>query len=368
MYASKTSLLAASVCSVLLCGATATGQQSTTTPSVEHLVRYLNSNADRVEGLRAQVTLDVNADGQKVGVSGNLACKGSQCVRLRGMVLGNPAFDLGSNAEQYWFWNREAKPHPFLLMRRSKAPSATVGPMYRPEWLLDVLGIRRIDAEKKISVACDNKHLELSEEVLSPQGKALRKVIVFHRHNRSEGQIAAVLLKDAEDRILCRAEIKKTYHDEKSGAFVAQDILLTFPPQKIEVRMVLHDIKIGPIPREQADRLFTSKSVPEGRSGEEAEKPTEATDRIAIDLAQKELTARCGEETLRLVGQPTTNLALLLLRSQLHSWMEDRKAATVRITCPGSLEFVTVHAVFRTCREAGLRKIEMRVSELSREK
>lgn len=368
MCKNKVLLAVALLCSGFMCVGTAGGEDivfaPTAPPTAAHLVDYLNKNAERVEGLRCQVQLDVSADGQKVGLSGNLVSKGARCVRLHGVLLGSPAIDLGSNAEEYWYWAREDRSS--RLARRSDENGR--GPrcwtlLYRPEWLLDVLGIAKYDPLKKYDLKCDKKYFELSEPVLSPQGKPLRKVIVFHRQNQRDGQIAAVLLKDSQDKLLCRADIKKVYRDKKTEAFLAQLVRVTFPEDKVEIVLRLDQIKLGALPDEQAARVFTSKTAPfakRHRSDEAGKKHEESTPRIAIDLARQEMTARYGDETLKLVGDPTTNLTLLILRYQLRSWIGEEKQMEARITCPGSLEFETAHAVLDACRKAGVRKIQLR--------
>jgi hypothetical protein len=332
-------------------------------PNVRDLIRYLNDNAHRVEGLRCSVSIDCRQDRQTVGLAGMIACQKPRHVHLQAKVLGQPAIVLGCNDEGYWCMFRFAEPPTLWRGRRDEEGRS--GPQhwqdpYRPEWLLDVLGIATYDPKKPYSLRATNKHLELSETVHSPQGQPLRKVIVFHRLQQREGsQIAAILLKDADEKVLCRADIKKVYTDKETGARLTQAVDFSWPDDRLKASLNFHDFHLETFSSEQAVKLFASP-WPKGRSfsGEQTQAPSAPV--IQIDLTKEHMQARCREDVLKLSGQPNDPLVLRVLQGLLRLWAKQEKQAAVCITSSADTEYATVKAVLDACHEVGIRKIELR--------
>jgi RNA polymerase sigma factor (sigma-70 family) len=332
-------------------------------PRVEDLIRYLNNNARLVEGLRCSVNMDYRDGKRTIGLTGMLACQRPRHVQLQAKIIGQPAIVLGCNDEGYWCWLRAAEPPTLWRGRRDEERRS--GPQhwpepYRPEWLLDVLGIAEYDPKKPYSLRATKEHLELSETVHSPQGQPLRKVIVFHRLQQTEGsQIAAVLLKNADDKVLCRADIKRVYTDKETGARLTQTVVISWPDDRLKVHLHFCDFKLEAFSSEQAAKLFASPwSKGRSTSGEQTQTPSAPI--IQIDLTKEHMQAHYREDVLKLSGQPNDPLALRVLQELLRRWASQEKQAALCITCSADAKYVAVKAVLDACRDAGIRKIELR--------
>jgi RNA polymerase sigma factor (sigma-70 family) len=331
-------------------------------PAVEDLIRYLNNNARLVEGLRCSVNMDCREGKQTIGLTGILAYQRPRHVWLQAKVIGQPAIVLGCNDEGYWCWLRAAEAP--ILWRGRRDEERRSGPQhwpepYRPEWLLDVLGIAAYDPKKPYSLRATKEHLELSETVHSPQGQPLRKVIVFHRLPQREGsQIAAILLKDADEKVLCRADIKRVYTDKETGARLTRAVRISWPHDRREVYLDFHDFQLEAFSSEQAAKTFASPwSKGRSTSGEQTQTPSSPV--IQIDLTKEHMQAHYREDVLKLSGQLDGPLSLHLLQEQLRAWAGQEKQAAVCITCTPDTKYATVKAVLAACREVGIHKIEL---------
>jgi RNA polymerase sigma factor (sigma-70 family) len=328
-------------------------------PTAEQLISYLNTQASRVRGLRCRVELDFHHDKTSVGLDGNLACDRPGNVHLTAKILGQTGIDLGSNSEGYWFWASKMEPH--ILWRGRRAEERGQGPQHwpsscRPEWLLDVLGIAKHDSKKTYSLKFGKKYLELSEPILSPQGEAMRKVMVFHLAEQKVVQMPTVLFQDANGKVICRADIKRVYKDEKTSARITKEVVLSWPKEHLKATLHLSDFKIGRLSDEQTAALFTSPwSKKNGRTP--MPKPSTA---IQIDLTNVKLEMRCGEEVMKVSGPPDNAVSLEVLRDQLREWRASgNQSPRLLINSPASIEYAKLKAVLAACRQAGIREIEV---------
>src|SRR5262249_29986940 len=79
-------------------------------PDVPSLVNYLNTNARRGRRTRAAVAVDAKRGRQAIARDGHMACQKPRDSRMRARVRGQPAVDIGSNSDEFWYWI--SKPTP----------------------------------------------------------------------------------------------------------------------------------------------------------------------------------------------------------------------------------------------------------------
>jgi hypothetical protein len=319
------------------------------------------------------VNIDCRLGVWNIGLGGMLACQRPRHVRFQAKIFGQPAIDLGCNNEEYWYWLSKAEPP--IPWRGRRDEETRSGPRrwpmpYRPEWLLDMLGIAEYDPEKTYSLQTGQEYLELSETVPSPQGESLRKIILFNRLRKQNGsQVAAIVWENADGKMLCRADIEKVYTDKETGARLTQEAVLTFPDERAEVRFVLVNPQIGKLPADRATIMFSPKAAyfAEKSAGEtKAKKKAEASATIRIDLTKENVQAHCRDDVLKLSGQPDGPLALRVLQEQLRAWTDKERPAAVCVTCPADADYAVLKAVLAACREAGIRVVEVRTGRGAR--
>src|SRR5262249_46580585 len=79
-------------------------------PDVPSLVNYLNTNARKVQTIKAAVAVDAKRGGEGIALDGQMACQKPRDFRMRARVLGQRAVDIGSNSDEFWYWISKANP------------------------------------------------------------------------------------------------------------------------------------------------------------------------------------------------------------------------------------------------------------------
>lgn len=245
-----------------------TGDQARTfthTPTADQLVKYLNSNSQRIQGLECRnLFIDVKQGTQAVGLDAMMVCQKPRNFRLMGRVAGATEVDLGSNDQEFWYWIKRAEPayvyhcsyDDFRRGVRTNIP-------FQPDWIVEALGVATYDETKKYEVRENQQTVELIERTTLPSGQPVRKVVVFNRGPAGSGkpQVLAYLLQDANGGSIASAQIKDVQFDQTTGAVVPRRIEFAWPSEKVEMKMKLDGLAVGPIGQERAASVFNRRNL-----------------------------------------------------------------------------------------------------------
>jgi hypothetical protein len=247
-----------------------TAANPTDVPTTEALVNYLNDNARKIQGLSAvTVDIDCRADKQVVGLSGKLACQKPRDFRLKADVAGTQFVDIGSNNEEFWFWVKQGDMPYVFHCKHSELGRAQALPIpFQPELILAALGAAEFDPTKTYERKVNPETIELIERVKSPQGKDQLKVVVFNRapvaKDKDKSQVAAYNLKDAETgNVICQAIVLRTYPPSQAtnGAVVPYQVELTWPEQKVRMKLTLGGLQVRTFTPQESALLFNRQNL-----------------------------------------------------------------------------------------------------------
>jgi hypothetical protein len=231
-------------------------------PDVPSLVHYLNENARLASSLKARVVIDAKQGMTAIGVDGYMACQKPRDFRLKAKLIGQPAVDIGSNKDEFWYWISKAKP-PYVV-HCSYAALATgkirVPFPFQPDMVLIALGMQEYDATAKFDLKEFRNYLELSQEVTSPQGEKVQRVVVFDRmqvKRPDQPQVIAYVLKDARGKMICQARVQAVQRDGATGATVPSKVSIEWPAQEMKMTMALSDVQVNSITPAQSAGLFS---------------------------------------------------------------------------------------------------------------
>jgi hypothetical protein len=227
------------------------------TPTVVNLVGYLNENSRRVQSVRFDdLSVDVTQNAgsfnsQTFSLPGTLFAEKPRNFRLKASVLGKDEADIGSNAQEFWFWiARNPEPRQYFCTYRDLDEGRVqMMPLpIQPEWVMETLGLANYGPPDKYQLELDKdgKTLRLIEKARSPSGQPVRKVIVMQRKEvvAPQPQVTAyLLLDDATGQEICSAHI--TSVKVVNGVVLPNKLELRMPAQKMKMAMKIDRVTVN---------------------------------------------------------------------------------------------------------------------------
>jgi hypothetical protein len=232
----------------------------TAQPQAADLVRKLNENAAQIGAIEADsVAIEIKGGGagQQIGVNGALYCQKPKNFRLKAKAVGKQVADVGSNSNEFWFWNSEDRP-AYLYHCSYEAFNRGVQVPFplQPEWVLETLGMASYDPNGTYTVRPINDQkdpkgtprlLELIQNTAGPGGRPIQKVTVFNNFNASgkTPQVVAHRVFDMQRReLICEARIMSVHRQQ--GVELPYEMELRFPgPQTQPSQSLTMQLKLG---------------------------------------------------------------------------------------------------------------------------
>lgn len=223
---------------------------------LEEIVAHLNANIEKVKSWRTtNATISSRgAAGFPVSVRATIAVEAPRNFRLvaHNGFGGNEA-DLGSNDDQFWFWNKRNEEKCVFLARHDQpAERMQRFPIpFQPDWIMEVMGVIPIDAgELRIVRGPPGSHtVTLLADRRSPQGLPVRKATLVDLQN---GVIREQGLYDARSKLIARATLSEYVRSGRYTAvpsdapMYARKIKLEWSQAQLELEMHLSDVEINP--------------------------------------------------------------------------------------------------------------------------
>ncbi len=262
-------LVALAGCSGLQSGGSRGGHRpiSLDRPTPQGLVAYLNDNARRVQTLECRdLSIDCKQGNDTApGLSGIMVCQKPRNFRLTAKVVSQPAVDVGSNEQEFWYWIKNAEPpYVYHCSYQDLAKGNVSMPFpFQPDMIMAALGMSEYDEHKQYEVKVGTKTVELIEAGTSPQGQPIQKVVVFTRAHVTgdRPQITGYIIRDAQGREVCSAVISQVQTIQETGAVIPRRVKFLWPSQRIEMALKLDGVRVAPIDPQRAEVLFSRKNL-----------------------------------------------------------------------------------------------------------
>lgn len=217
---------------------------------LQDLVRHLNGNSVSLTSWRA-TNVEISSRGPiglPVSLSAMLAVEAPRNFRLvANSPYGGNEVDLGSNAEQFWFWSkRSEEKYVFTARHDQMARALQRFPIpFEPDWVIEALGVIPID-EREVALEpgpAGSHRANLVSQRVSPQGEPVRKVTVV---DTCHGLILEHGLFDASGRMIARAVLSGHYRHPTSAVVLPSRVDLEWPPAKLALTLKLGKIDVNP--------------------------------------------------------------------------------------------------------------------------
>ncbi len=230
-------------------------------PTVRGLVDYLNDNAARLQTVKVEdMSIDATMGTQSIALQGIMLAEkprnpaDAPNFRMKASLFGKNEVDIGSNANEFWFWalRNPDQYQYFCRYQDFKAGRVEMMPLpIQPEWVLEAFGLGPYGPADKYKLEPDGPNsLRLVEKTTSPQGRPVRKVIVMNRkevRSPTPQVTAFLLIDDATGKEICSAHILSTTLD-RTGAILPHKMDIRMPTQKMSMLMKMDRVTVnGPI-------------------------------------------------------------------------------------------------------------------------
>ena len=237
-------------------------------PTTTDLVAYLNNNARQVQSIKStQLEIQAKQGNDSIGLQGSLFCQKPRDFRLRANVAGQPAVDIGSNNEEFWFWISQGKDDDgvarvhYCSYADMAAGKARMPFPFQPDMIVAALGMGDYDPQKEYTIREDKNTYSLVEKAVSAQGLPVQKVTQFNKLTvgPNKPQVVAYYLLDDKGNEICRASVLDV---QTVGTVVLpKHVKLVWRPQQIEMSMRLFDTEVNKIDAPSAAKLFSRATL-----------------------------------------------------------------------------------------------------------
>lgn len=214
------------------------------------LVEYLNQNINRLgswRATRARIAMR-GPGGVPLSISASLAIEAPRNFRLLASSLTGREVDLGSNPDQFWFWNRRDEQNKFVFTCRhdqlARAQQRFPIP-FQPDWIMEALGVIPLNPGEFVLESGTKPHrARLIAQRVSPQGQPVTKVVEV---DTCHGLVLEHALFDATGRLIARATLSGHYQDSASGVVLPGRVDLEWPTEQLSLAIHLGTIEVNPV-------------------------------------------------------------------------------------------------------------------------
>jgi outer membrane lipoprotein-sorting protein len=222
--------------------------------SKEDVVEYFNENTRKITSWKTdKATISTRGKaGIPVRVGATVAVESPRNFRLIAhSVVGNEV-DLGSNQEQFWFWNKHNE-EKYVFLAHHDEPTKFPLP-FQPDWIIEALGVIEIDAEDVTMEPGQpgSNVVYLFANRASSEGHKVRQRTTV---DTCRGVIREHALFDARGQLIARAVLSGHFRDKDSQAVLPTRIDLEWPPAQLGMTMTLAEIEVNP--RNVPGRVWT---------------------------------------------------------------------------------------------------------------
>lgn len=223
--------------------------------SIEDIVGHVNQQVAQLDGWTAdKIKIDARMGPYHMPLEANLHVQKPQNLRLLVTSLAGQELELGSNDEHFWYWSRQDNPKLLMYCAHSEMDVAQqrLEIPFEPDWLLEVLSIRPIDAERvTLQKAPNSRAYSLVTHSRAPSGHPIKRITVV---DACTGHVIEHSIYDGFGQVVAQAYLRDHHIDPQSGVAIPRRIKLSSPPAQVTMDLKIRGIHCNPT--HTPDRIF----------------------------------------------------------------------------------------------------------------
>lgn len=233
-------------------------------PTVTEVVAHLNGKTAQLYAWQAH-SATIKTRGRDFllpSIGASVAVEAPRNFRLIAGPPGSQEVDIGSNADEFWFWAKRNNDQKVVLAARheeiDKAQRRLPFP-FEPDWVMEVLGVVPLDEnEQTIEPGpARSRQVRLISDRTTPHGQPVRKVTVV---DTCSGTIVEHALFDRSGRLIARAVPSGYITDRATGITLPARFDFDWPQTGSGFTLTLKDWEINP--KRLPDSLWTIPNMP----------------------------------------------------------------------------------------------------------
>ncbi len=186
-------------------------------------------------------------------------------IRVNNPLTGGEGLDVGSNGENFWYWQKGAQPDNVLVCNHDHIAYATqimsLPLPFRPDWLMEVLGVEPISgSDYEIRRTNQNSPIvELVSVQRTPDQQAVRRIA---KVNTRVGVVLEHRVESIEGQMIARATLKRHFRDPSTRLVLPREIQIEWPAagQQLSLSMVLNSVEFNSAP--EATAMWQPPPIP----------------------------------------------------------------------------------------------------------
>lgn len=246
-----------------------------TTMNAASLVKEHNRNAERIQSLKADPSIDANWDGGKAGLRGHLAMERPRNFRLDVYHPTASVADIGSNDTEFWFWAAPSKSQTekaIYYCKYEDLSKSQLAATFQPDWILEAMGLRVITEEEaeEIRVKRDTQpgRLILTYPPSKTGGEGATRVTIL---DEATHRILEHRVYSADQKTLLAKAVVQGYNEYKlfaegtapaESVFLPARVKLEWVKEKLALDVTMRGAKVNPkIPPKQRTAMFIEPTI-----------------------------------------------------------------------------------------------------------
>jgi hypothetical protein len=234
---------------------------------VEH-----NRNAERVQSLQASPTIAVKGKVMTALADGRMALVRPHNFSLLLKSHGATKANIGSNAEEFWFWVQNDNDKSIYWCDYSELESSALAVTYQPDWIIEALGLQPISREEAAQIKVETGKEPGTSALVFPSsrrgGETYTRVMIVSNYTLrlKEHRIYAGNLRS----LLSQAQVSR-YKDFETGesesgsretCYLPESLKLDWKREQLVLEVLLKDVAVNQFDMSRAAAVFVEPAVP----------------------------------------------------------------------------------------------------------